>query len=737
MKNDINEIKNMTQQQLESLLNNFIEKERLKYNYIKLPRSIYLSKFQDIRKTMNFSDETIDVESIIENCSKRYIADMLEEEKQSLKIINDFIEKNIKLKNKYQDDIVSLKKIANFFHEFNYFPLPNFFIKLIDKNDTLNKLLKEVVENNLEILQKRDIDSVFSDDISRNFIELYCLKNNIEIKREDDIKEEDYEEFLSNLTNTVYIDDSVKMYLQEIRKPILTTEQERSLALRIKNGDEIARKLFIERNLKLVVKIAKKYKGQGIPFLDLIQEGNLGLIKAVDKFDVTKGYKFSPYAMLWIRQSIQSSIANKSRNIRLPVNVYDKVTKYKLLKKDLSLKLNRKPTFEELSKKMGVPIEKIHKLEKLGYDTISLNAIVGDKDSELEDSVSLSTESVDNQFIEENLKDVVEVFLKDSNLTTQEIDVLKLRFGFGANEPKTLKKIAEIYGLSRERIRQIQEKALKKIRKSRNVKELAIYMDNPQEAKNNIDRFCLKYRLSMLPKDKLTDTEKSELKKLPKNKKSRDNLYEYFNDYSKSEISKAISRLDEDELELLHKRYGDNLLKPVKNDIDADESRVIACNIIPRIQRRLEGKKIIGRRKKNNQKTTSGVVEAKTEEIEIAEKTATIEEKVKTQSSLNKEDYKQILGIFHNPEFIEMTKKKPLDECLIMSLKLGYFQEKCFSTDAIADFLDVDKEYVINVTKQGLTSYKERLNQMIDEAITKETQDSKQPYVKLRDGTKR
>lgn len=241
----------------------------------------------------------------------------------------------------------------------------------------------------------------------------------------------------------------------------------------------------------------------------------------------------------------------------------------------------------------------------------------------------------------------------------------------------------------------------------------------------------------MLPKDKLTDTEKSELKKLPKNKKSRDNLYEYFNDYSKSEISKAISRLDEDELELLHKRYGDNLLKPVKNDIDADESRVIACNIIPRIQRRLEGKKIIGRRKKNNQKTTSGVVEAKTEEIEIAEKTATIEEKVKTQSSLNKEDYKQILGIFHNPEFIEMTKKKSLDECLIMSLKLGYFQEKCFSTDAIADFLDVDKEYVINVTKQGLTSYKERLNQMIDEAITKETQDSKQPYVKLRDGTKR
>lgn len=726
MEKNIDEIKNMTQHQLETLLSPFIEKERLKYNYINLPQSIYLSKLKEIEDTMDFSDGKIDIESMIKNCSKRYIVDTLEKENQAIKVVSNFIKKNIKPQNKYQDNIISFEKIVNFFHDFNFFPPPNLLIELIDKNDTLNKILQDVVENNLEILQKYDIDSKFSDDISKNFIELYCLKNNIEIKKDDDIQEEDYTEFITDITNTVYTDDSVKMYLQEIHKPILTKEQEKSLALRIRNGDEKAKELFIERNLRLVIKVARKYTGHGISFLDLIQEGNLGLIKAVDKFDVTKGYKFSTYATCWIRQSIQRSLGNKSRNIRLPVHLYEKVKKYELLKKELSLKFNREPTFEELSKKMRVSIDTIYKYERLEHDTISLNMIVGDEDSELEDFISLSTESIDNQFIEENIKDVIENLLKNSNLTTKEIDILKLRFGIGTNDPKTLEETGKIYGVSRERIRQIQEKALKKIRRSYNVKELAIYMDNPKEAKKNIDRYRLKYQQHSLQKIKLKDRKESELKMEMQEKtkrKSKDNLYEYFSDYSKPEVSKVISRLDEDELELLHKRYGDNLLEPVKNDIDADEKKAIISNIIPRIQRMLEGKKV--RRRKNNQKPQSTIVEEKTEET------------VQPQNSLNKEDYKQILGIFHNPEFLEMTKKKPLDECLIMSLKLGYFQEKCFSTDAIADFLDVDKEYVINVTKQGLNSYKEKLNQMIDEAIIKETSDNKQPYVKLKDGTKR
>ena len=478
MEKNISEIKNMTQHQLESLLNPFIEKERLKYNYINLPQSIYLSELKEIEDTMDFSDGEIDIESMIKTCSKRYIADTLEEEKKFPKIVNNFIKKNIKPQNKYQDNIISFEKIVNFFHDFDCFPPPNLLIELIDKNDALNKILQDVVENNLEILQKYDIDSKFSDDISKNFIELYCLKNNIEIKKEDDIQEEDYTEFITDITNTVYTDDSVKMYLQEIHKPILTKEQEKSLALRIRNGDEKAKELFIERNLRLVIKVARKYTGHGISFLDLIQEGNLGLIKAVDKFDVTKGYKFSTYATCWIRQSIQRSLGNKSRNIRLPVHLYEKVKKYELLKKELSLKFNREPTFEELSKKMKVSIDTIYKYERFEHDTISLNMIVGDKDSELEDFISLSTESIDNQFIEENLKDVIENLLKNSHLTTKEIDILKLRFGIGTNDPKTLEEVGKIFGVTRERVRQIEAKAIRKLRNPNRSNRVADYYQN-------------------------------------------------------------------------------------------------------------------------------------------------------------------------------------------------------------------------------------------------------------------
>ena len=586
-------------------------------------------------------------------------------------------------------------------------------------DDDVADIIDEILHNNIdeaEFEKIEDLDKLLLDDV---FVD-DSIPLNENIGDVEDFSKLEYD-------SGTKINDPVKMYLKEIGKvPLLESDKEIELAKRILEGDEVAKQELISSNLRLVVSIAKHFLGRGMQFLDLIQEGNLGLIKAVDKFDVTKGYKFSTYATCWIRQSIQRSLGDKSRNIRLPVHLYEKVKKYELLKKELSLKFNREPTFEELSKKMRVSIDTIYKYERLEHDTISLNMIVGDEDSELEDFISLSTESIDNQFIEENLKDVIENLLKNSNLTTKEIDILKLRFGIGTNDPKTLEETGKIYGVSRERIRQIQEKALKKIRRSYNVKELAIYMDNPKEAQKNIDRYRLKYQQQSLQKIKLKDRKESELKMEMQEKtkrKSKDNLYEYFSDYSKPEVSKVISRLDEDELELLHKRYGDNLLEPVKNDIDADEKKVIISNIIPRIQRMLEGKKV--RRRKNNQKPQSTIVEEKTEET------------VQPQNSLNKEDYKQILGIFHNPEFLEMTKKKPLDECLIMSLKLGYFQEKCFSTDAIADFLDVDKEYVINVTKQGLTSYKEKLNQMIDEAIIKETSDNKQPYVKLKDGTKR
>lgn len=604
MKKSIVEIIKMPQQQLEQFLKPIIKKERLKYNYIDLPDDTYLNIFYDINNGTSFCSEYVDIEEIITEYNKKYIKDTLRKEKESIELINQFIEKNISLEKEYKKNILSFGKLINFFTEFNYHPNPDFIMELIQKNDILNALLQEVVENNLEVLQKYDINLTFKDDISRNFIELYCSKNSIKIQQDYQLEEE-YMEILDD-TNSLPVSDPVKMYLQEIDKPILTKEQERELAFKIREGDESAKNLFIERNLKLVVSIAKKYTISGISLLDLIQEGNIGLIKAVDRFDVTKGYKFSTYATWWIKQAIQRGIADKGRNIRLPNYLHERMRKYNEAKKILSNTLNREPTPEELSKEFNIPIDTVLKLNQIQADTVSLNTIISDeKGSELEQLINDESTTIDKKIVENDLKDIVEQLINKSNLTEREIGVLKLRFGFYDDHKPTLEEVGEIYGVSRERIRQIQERALKKLRKSKNINNFAIYMDNPDEAMKNIEEFRSK-----------------------ENKKS-------------------------------------------KKKLNINEEK--------------DNNKIIDNEKENS------------------------------------------IDISKSKEFQEFARTRSLEEYLILTLKLGYFQDKCFSTDKIANFLGVYKEYVIDVTKRALDSYKEKLSQGLDEATIKEG-DSKKLY---------
>lgn len=605
MKKSIAEIIKMSPQQLEQFLKLIIKKERLKYNYIDLPDDTYLNIFYDINNGTSFCSEYIDIEEIITEYNKKYIKDTLRKEKESIELTNQFIAKNISLEKEYKKNMLSFGKLIKFFAEFNYYPSPDFIMELINKNDILDELLQKLVENNLEALQKYDISLTFKDDISINFIELYCSKNSIKIQQDYQLEEE-YMEILDDDTNNFYINNSIKMYLQEINKPILTKEQERELAFKIKDGDESAKKLFIERNLKLVVSIAKKYTISGIPFLDLIQEGNLGLIKAVDRFDITKGYKFSTYATWWIKQAIQSGIVDKGRNIRLPRYLHERMRKYNESKKSLSTKLNREPTPEELSKEFNIPIDTIFKLNQIQDDTVSLNKIINDENgNELEQFINDEGTTIDKNIIENDLRDTVEQLINKSNLTEREIGVLKLRFGFYDDHKPTLEEVGEIYGVSRERIRQIQERALKKLRKSKNINNFAIYMDNPDEAMKNIEEFRSK-----------------------ENKKSKKKL----NINEEKDNNKTIDNEKE-------------------NSIDISKSK----------------------------------------------------------------------------GFQEFARTRSLEEYLILTLKLGYFQDKCFSTDKIANFLGVDKEYVIDVTKRALDAYKEKLSQGLDEATIKEG-DSKKLY---------
>lgn len=282
--------------------------------------------------------------------------------------------------------------------------------------------------------------------------------------------------------NSVNSDDSVRIYLQQIGKiPLLTAQEELEVAKKIYDTQsEIARKVLINANLRLVVSIAKKYIGRGLSFLDLIQEGNLGLIKATEKFDYTKGYKFSTYATWWIQQSITRAIADKARIIRLPIHLIESINKIKKATMDLTTELGRIPVKQEIADKMGITVAKLTSIIKATQSTISIDTPTGQKDDSnkiIDYIVDESTTAPDSLVSQESMLDDIKVMLEQ--LSPKERDVLILRFGLNNNgNKKTLDEIGSIYGVSRERIRQIENRAISKLKKLCKNKNLASGLKN-------------------------------------------------------------------------------------------------------------------------------------------------------------------------------------------------------------------------------------------------------------------
>ena len=363
---------------------------------------------------------------------------------------------------KYEEKIKTLlamaKKKKNVLE---YQEISDHFADLHLEEEQMDEILDALEKSGIDVLRITDDDDIPDEELL--------------LSDEDEV---DMENLDLSIPDGISIEDPVRMYLKEIGKvPLLSAEEEIELAKRMENGDQEAKKRRAEANLRLVVSIAKRYVGRGMLFLDLIQEGNLGLIKAVEKFDYRKGYKFSTYATWWIRQAITRAIADQARTIRIPVHMVETINKLIRVSRQLLQELGREPTPEEISEEMGMPVDRVREILKISQEPVSLETPIGEEeDSHLgdfiqDDNVPVPAEAASFTLLREQLVEVL------GTLTEREQKVLRLRFGLDDGRARTLEEVGKEFNVTRERIRQIEAKALRKLRHPSRSRKLKDYLD--------------------------------------------------------------------------------------------------------------------------------------------------------------------------------------------------------------------------------------------------------------------
>ena len=584
----------------------------------------------------------------------------------------DYIKKNIKirlsllLKSKLEDNTFAFNLISNYINTQNlninnisevleFFENLNKYIKrigyvlnvdvvinLINKNELFRNCIDRFYQKNINIILKNKLEDVYSNETITTAVDVYCMLNNIEIT-EDEEKSSTFE--------SSDLEDSINMYLKEIGEiPILSSDEEKELAKKMISGDEKAREIFIKRNLKLVVSIAKKYQNKGLDMLDLIQEGNIGLMTAVSKFDVNKNVKFSTYATWWIRQAITRGITDKGRNIRIPVHINEDLIKIRKHTYLFEARENRKPSIAELSQEMKISESRITEALKYQNDTISTNALIGEKDdAELGDFVPSNDDPLEDVIYLKDLKEKIDVLFESAKLTDKEKDVIILRFGLDNLGCRTLEEVGKKHNVTRERIRQIEAKALRKLKKSHYVKG---FNPKEEEISSFIDNSFRNHFTINKQEKELTINQRKELN-------TKETIYDVFAPYSKDEIMQAIFELNNEERKIIISKFGYNLDMPINKSLIYLENDSFREYLFPKIKRLLLH--------------INGI------EINSCEE----------YNDMAKTDIQAMYDFLKTPKFHRINQSLKVPEAMIFALKFGMVNNKKYSNHAISTLLSI------------------------------------------------
>ena len=756
---------------MEDQLREKLDKVIKEYSYIKVSDE-YLNKMigAGVKKINAGSRYDIVEVQLVEQLTivfNDYIRKKIDEDDYS-KLVDAFVKK------KKIDNINDLYKLTELFASADRNLDIEICEGLIESNKTINNIVSSFVTENERKINNGEFDN------NNIFIETYCIHNKIEMGDEIENLDED------NLEETSSEEDSATLtlfgqYNKEISKTrLLTKEEEIDYFKRLSNGEVEVKNDILKANLRLVVPIAKKYIGNNVDFMDLIQEGNIGLMTAINKFDYTKGYKFSTYATHWIKQAIGRYVGDHSRTIRLPIHINEKLYKVRKIQRQILEKTGKEATINELSKQTGFSISKVKELLDLKECTSLDKKINDEEEKTLIDFVFSEDEEPEEVAVNKMLKKYVKDILNE--LEEKERNIIILRFGLNGDAPQSLRQVGNVFHMTGERIRQIQLKALEKIWIKSKEKHLFEYIDIENSEINN---------------NKILS------------KKPKCIYYKWFKEYAKEEVDKAIEKLPKKDLEILHKRYGDDLENPSLNEITKKEMTRFYTTIRKHIGELLESSKTPSDDSQieeigvaNNQDSTSKPKciyykwfnEYNKEEVDKAignlpekylkivhkrygedlenptpqklttnetakfhqsirkniasllldgnnkdsnnevvkeeyhqntnNQEASLEQKesVEVKNCITEEDIANTLKIFEKEEFIELTKELPMKDSIIISLKLGYVDGKQFTTSAISSFFNITEQEVIDATRSGLELFKSKFNEIVDQSIvTKST----------------